>query len=104
TGIGALYAFGVVMDEKIVYFVFRYPAAETEGGYILLFPLRDTGTRKDCLFRVPVSRSGNSSMYPPSVCDLYCGAMASVLAHRAGERGGAAEDKCDLMMTVLQEG
>lgn len=43
-------------------------------------------------------------MYPPSVCDLYCGAKASVLAHRAGERGGAAEDKCDLMMTVLQEG
>lgn len=36
-GIGALYAFGVVMDEKIVYFVFRYPAAETAVCILLLF-------------------------------------------------------------------
>ena len=36
-GTGALYAFGAVMDEKIVYFVFRYPAAETAVCIILLF-------------------------------------------------------------------
>lgn len=34
---GALYAFGAVMDKKIVYFVFRYPMAETAVCIILLF-------------------------------------------------------------------
>ena len=36
-GNGALYAFGAVMDKKIVYFVFRYPMAETAVCIILLF-------------------------------------------------------------------
>lgn len=36
-GTGALYAFGEIMDEKIVYFVFRYPAAETAACIALLF-------------------------------------------------------------------
>lgn len=36
-GTGALYVFGAVMDEKIVYFVFRYPAAEAAGCIMLLF-------------------------------------------------------------------
>lgn len=36
-GTGALYAFGAVMDEKIVYFVFRYPAAEAAACVFLLF-------------------------------------------------------------------
>ena len=36
-GTGALYAFGAVMNEKIVYFVFRYPAAETAACIALLF-------------------------------------------------------------------
>ena len=36
-GTGALYAFGEIMDEKIVYFVFRYPAAEAAACVALLF-------------------------------------------------------------------
>ena len=36
-GNGALYAFGAVMDKKIVYFVFRYSMAETAVCIILLF-------------------------------------------------------------------
>ena len=36
-GNGALYVFGAVMDKKIVYFVFRYPMAETAVCIILLF-------------------------------------------------------------------
>lgn len=36
-GTGALYAFGAVMNEKIVYFVFRYPAAEAAACIALLF-------------------------------------------------------------------
>lgn len=36
-GTGALHAFGAVMDEKVVYFVFRYPAAEAAACVFLLF-------------------------------------------------------------------
>lgn len=36
-GTGALYVFSAVMDKKIVYFVFRYPAAEAAVCVFLLF-------------------------------------------------------------------